>query len=194
MKVFNHLIIISILLILNVALAAQKFTKADVKCQVCKGVIKEMIDGVTKIDPHKTVEVGGFRLDSSGNAIRQKKSLTKSEMFLTELMEKVCERMNDYVRVTDKKTGKLSLMNLMVNGMLNPEASEVDIVQDDDLNKSINLYCLEIIEIQEEPLMTAFQADTLDENLDIKICTEIGNYCQDAPVEVDYDFGEKEEL
>uniref|UniRef100_A0A1A9USS0 DUF3456 domain-containing protein n=1 Tax=Glossina austeni TaxID=7395 RepID=A0A1A9USS0_GLOAU len=192
MKPSKHLIIVSI--IINVALAAEKFTRADVKCQVCKVVIKEMTDEVAKVGPNKIVEVGGFRLDSSGNAVRQKKSLTKSEMFLTELMEKVCEKLNDYVRVTDKKTGKLRLIKLMVDGMLNPDTSEVDFVQDDDLNKSLPVYCLEIIEIQEEPLMKAFQADTLDENLDINICTEIGNYCEDALIETDYDFEEKEEL
>lgn len=103
------MIIVSI--IINVALAAEKFTRSDVKCHgrhfnikmlfqiysciyispVCKVVIKEMTDEVAKVGPNKIVEVGGFRLDSSGNAVRQKKSLTKSEMFLTELMEKVCK-------------------------------------------------------------------------------------------------------
>uniref|UniRef100_A0A1A9ZP75 DUF3456 domain-containing protein n=1 Tax=Glossina pallidipes TaxID=7398 RepID=A0A1A9ZP75_GLOPL len=56
--------------------------------KVCKVMIKEMTDEEAKVGPYKIVEIGGFRLHSSRNAVRQKKSLEKSELFLTELMEK----------------------------------------------------------------------------------------------------------
>lgn len=43
---------------------------------------------IKKIDPSKMIEVSGFRMDS-----KDTKSIpyVKSEMFLTELMEEICE-------------------------------------------------------------------------------------------------------
>lgn len=43
---------------------------------------------IKKIDPTKLIEVSGFRMDS-----KDTKSIpyVKSEMFLTELMEEICE-------------------------------------------------------------------------------------------------------
>lgn len=49
--------------------------------------------------------------------------------------------MNDYVRATRKSDNRLTLINLMSSsGAMNPEISQVDIVQDGDLNKSLQHY------------------------------------------------------
>lgn len=62
-------------------------------------------------------------------------------MHLSELMDRVCTRMNDFVRAYDKKTRKLILLELMTKeGGMNPMMSEVDIIQDSDLNKSLEYY------------------------------------------------------
>lgn len=63
-----------------------------------------------------------------------------SEVHLSEMLESICKKMDDYVRATYKSNGKLTLMKLMVDNGLNPLMSEVDIVQDGDLNKSLEYF------------------------------------------------------
>jgi len=58
---------------------------------VCKAVVTELEEAIAKEDPHKMADVSGFRLDAQGNSISKKVRLVKSEMFLTELMEKICK-------------------------------------------------------------------------------------------------------
>lgn len=57
----------------------------------CKGAIREMDDEIKKIDPRKRVEVSGFRLDPSGKSKSKTVQYSKSETYLTELMESVCK-------------------------------------------------------------------------------------------------------
>ncbi|XP_037827896.1 protein seele [Lucilia sericata] len=174
--------------------SAQKFTSELVKCHVCKAVVQEIEDEVSKVDPAKRVDVSGFRLDADGNAISKSVPMAKSEMFLTEVMEKICDRMEDYLRATHKKSGKFMLMKIMVDGKMNPESSNVDFIQDEDLNKSLGHYCLEILEDHEDAFLKSFQSPTLNENLDIEICSEQAKYCKDAPLQEDYEFDDKDEL
>lgn len=53
--------------------------------------MQELESAIAKEDAKKMVEVSGFRLDASGNSISKRVRLIKSEMYLTELMEKICE-------------------------------------------------------------------------------------------------------
>lgn len=53
--------------------------------------------------------------------------------------------MEDYVKATRKTTGEFTLHKIMINGAMNPETSNVDIVQDDDLNRSLSHYVRGIV-------------------------------------------------
>lgn len=107
---------------------------------VCKAVVSEIEEEVAKVDPKKKIDVSGFRLDANGNSVGKSVPMAKSELFLSEVLEKVCDKMDDYLRATYKKTGKFTLLKIMIDGKMNPESSEVDFVQDDDLNKSLGHY------------------------------------------------------
>lgn len=62
-------------------------------------------------------------------------------MHLSELMDTICEKMDNYVRATTKTSGQLTLLKLMTEeGGMNPNISDVDIIQDSDLNKSLKFY------------------------------------------------------
>lgn len=175
--------------------------------------MQELESAIAKEDAKKMVEVSGFRLDASGNSISKRVRLIKSEMYLTELMEKICEldsiprsstsnigsihagdKMEDYLKATYKSNGKFTLLKMIVDGNMNPESSLVDFVQDGDLNKSLGHFCLEVLEDNEESFLKAFQAEELGDDLDIKICSQQANYCDEAPVQDEYDFGGKDEL
>jgi len=65
----------------------------------------------------------------------------RSEMYLTEVLETVCSKMDDYIRATYKTSGELTLLRLIgPDGQMNPDLGHVDIVQDSDLNKSLKFY------------------------------------------------------
>lgn len=108
-----------------------------VSITVCEKSIYELTIAVSKLDPNSKVEVGGHRLDKDGNFRHKEVSQTKSEMVLSELIEKVCDRMDDYIRAFWKSNGTLTLIS-MVDGL--GMFDKLDIVQDDDLNKSLKYH------------------------------------------------------
>lgn len=93
------------------------------------------------MDPKKKVEVGGYTLDEKGNTRVKSIPQLKSEVFLSDMLDSICDKMDDYVRATWKSNGQLTLLRLMdKNGNMNPDMSRVDIIQDGDLNKSLKFY------------------------------------------------------
>lgn len=107
---------------------------------MCKASLQELDEKIKKIDPSKTVDVGGYRLDADGNYRQKTVSQAKSEIHLSELIDEVCEKMDDYVRATWKVNGTLTILKLITDEGMNPDMSNVDIIQDDDLNKSLKFY------------------------------------------------------
>ncbi|CAD7014797.1 unnamed protein product [Ceratitis capitata] len=180
LKLFTN--IICVLLLWTIA---EGFTSQEVKCHVCKATVHEMEKAIGKEDPNKTVDVSGFRLDAKGNSISKSVKLIKSEMYLTELMEKICDKMEDYVKATYKSNGKFTLLKMIVDDKMNPESSLVDFVQDGDLNKSLGHYCLEILDDHENVFIKAFQAPSLSDDLDSQICGAEAKYCPYIPVQED---------
>jgi len=74
--------------------------------------------------------------------------LRQSEVHISEILDNVCEKMNDYVRANKKSNNHLILINLMSPlGAMNPEINQVDIIQDGDLNKSLPHYVSAIFHI-----------------------------------------------
>lgn len=62
-----------------------------ISCAVCKATIDEMLEEIGKVDPKKTIDIGGYRLEANGKRVQRTLPLTKSETYLTELMETICE-------------------------------------------------------------------------------------------------------
>lgn len=50
-----------------------------------------MLEVISKVDPKKTVEIGGYHLDVGLNDRKKTVQLTKSETYLTDLMETICK-------------------------------------------------------------------------------------------------------
>jgi hypothetical protein len=93
---------------------------------------------ISKIDPKKKIGVGNFRLDSTGDTSSKSVPFAKSEMYLTELMENICDKMDDYAKARYKDSGVLTVLKMISDtGGMNTETSKVDFVQDGDLNKSL---------------------------------------------------------
>ncbi|XP_063217584.1 protein seele [Bacillus rossius redtenbacheri] len=165
----------------------------QLRCLVCRHVVDEIDNIIQKVDPKKKVSVGGYRLDSNGNQKQKSVPFARSEMHLTEVMETVCDKMDDYVRGTYKTSGELTVLRLITeDGKMNPLLSEVDLIQDSDLNKSLKFYCEGIVEEFEDNILRLFGKDA--KNIDIKLCTDEAALCSQTEPDDDYTFEEKEEL
>ena len=61
-------------------------------------------------------------------------------MHLGELLDGVCEKMDDYAQGHWKDTGVKDLLPIIVNGAMNPRMSEFELLKDSNLNKGIKDY------------------------------------------------------
>ncbi|OAD58700.1 Protein canopy like protein 2 [Eufriesea mexicana] len=170
------LIVISSVLLTNAFIKATEIDNKLLKCLVCRSTIKEIEVELAKIDPSREIEVGNYRLDAEGNVIHKKIPLAQSEVYISDILDNICEKMSDYVRATYKSNGKLTILNLMgPSGGMNPEMSEVDIIQDGDLNKSLKYYCEGIVEEFEDIMISLFTRK--ENNVKEQLCTNVTNLC-----------------
>lgn len=86
------------------------------------------------------MEVGSYRLDSVGNVNKKLVPETHSEVKLSELIDEICERFDDYGKAKWKANNTLTIISMIKNGEMNPDISEVNLVQDDDLNRTLKYY------------------------------------------------------
>lgn len=166
----------------------------QVKCLTCQATVDEIRKAQSKVDPKKKAEVKSGRFQLDGNTSGQLIEFRKSEQYLTELFEGdegICKVMDDYAKAKYKSDGSLTVLKMMTeSGGMNPLMSEVDFVQDQDLNKSLKHYCLEILDEYDELFLEYFMADSLPTNLVDEICNERTKLCalqaDEEPEEHDY--------
>ncbi|GAB1861958.1 Protein canopy-1-like protein [Camponotus japonicus] len=156
------------------------------KCLVCRATLKELQIEVSKADPNKLIDVGSYRMDAEGNTKHKKVPLSRSELYILDLLDGICEKMTDYVRATKKSNNQLTILNLMSSpGIMNPRMKEVDIIQDSDLNKSLQHYCSVIVEEFEDDIVSLYVNGV--RNKKEKLCTEISNICNENYIDDDDD-------
>ncbi|KAK9539569.1 hypothetical protein VZT92_004668 [Zoarces viviparus] len=68
----------------------------EIYCSACKAIVDELNYSISQVDPKKTVNVGGFRLNPDGTMKDKKVPLARSETHLSELLDGVCNSMSDY--------------------------------------------------------------------------------------------------
>uniref|UniRef100_A0AAG5DQU4 DUF3456 domain-containing protein n=1 Tax=Anopheles atroparvus TaxID=41427 RepID=A0AAG5DQU4_ANOAO len=172
---------------------ARPIESGELKCLVCKVSMAEMELAASKVDPNKKVEIGDYRLDTTGESKNKKKILyAKSEMYLTEMMETVCEKMDDYAKARYKKTGRPVVLKMATETGMNPDMALVNFVQEGDLNKTLKHLCLEIVENYDEDIIRMFQEEVVKDT-DIRLCSQVANYCKEQPVDEEYEYEESEE-
>jgi len=152
------------------------------RCLVCRATMKEVEAEVLKANPNKLVDVGNSRMDAEGNIIRKKIPLGRSEVHISILLDNICDKLTDYVRATKKSNNRLTIFNLMSpSGGMNPMMSEVDIIQDGDLNKSLQHYCTAIVDEFEEDIISLYVDGV--RNKKEELCTNISNICNENYVD-----------
>ncbi|XP_046682135.1 protein seele [Homalodisca vitripennis] len=171
---------------------SKRFDLKQMKCLVCQRVVEEIEKEIDKIDPSRKVDVGSYRLDNQGEVKKSVVELRRSEVFLTDVIEKTCEKMDDYVRATYKSNGQLTVIKLVSDdGKMNPDLGEVDIVTDGDI-ESLKFYCESILEEYEDVAMKLFRSGV--DNIDIRLCSDSAHFCNQS-LDDEYNFEEeKDEL
>ncbi|XP_011162472.1 protein seele [Solenopsis invicta] len=157
------------------------------KCLVCRATLEELENDVLKANPNKLVDVGNFRMDAEGNVVRRQVPLSQSEVHISILLDSICAKLNDYVRATRKSDNKLVIFNLMSpSGGMNPIMSEVNIIQDGDLNKSLEHYCNAIVNEFEEDIVSLYVDSVQDKKNEF--CSKMTDICNENYIdEEDYD-------
>lgn len=153
----------------------------ELKCKVCTSIIDEIQKNISRVDVTRKINVGGFRLDNEGNYDEKVVPYWKSEIYLTEMLDDICNVMENYVRATHKANGSQTIISLLADGGMNPLMSEVDLVQDTDLNKSLKYHCEDIVDEYLETLMDELRAER--QNLSAKICGEVAQLCDQEVIE-----------
>ncbi|XP_054279780.1 protein seele [Macrosteles quadrilineatus] len=118
--------------------------------------------------------------------------LRRSEVFLSDVIEKICDRMEDYVRATYKSNGQLAVLKLVLeDGKMNPDLQDVDIVTDGEIH-TLKYHCESILEEHEDTAMKLFRSGV--DNIDIRLCSNSARFCKQT-LDDDYNFeDEKDEL
>lgn len=157
---------------------------SELKCEVCCRLVEEIQSNISSVDPSHVVQVSNYRLDVNGDRPKNIIPLARSQMYLTELMDSVCEKMNDYVRATYKNNGSLVIMPLILDGSMNPLMNIVDIIKDSDLNKSLQYYCEDIVNDVEDDVIKLMKSGD-DDRAVYSICTKISQLCPDIETKVE---------
>lgn len=163
----------SIFVIVLVIVSAYGFDMKDLRCLVCKATVKEMNKAVSEVSDQKTVDVGGYSLDPKGNVKTKKKTMIESEVFLSEVMDNICDKMSDYVRATYKSNGTLVLLNM--TDLVTVGLGDVDIIQDGDLNRSLEHLCKGVLEEFEDEVLETFGKRSVSPVEDV--CIRLSGLC-----------------
>ncbi|XP_072937792.1 protein seele [Epargyreus clarus] len=176
-----NLKLVGLTLVAFLSVASAKIDAKNLKCLVCRTIFIELDKTIKSIEKWKKVDVGNFRMDADGNTMQEKVPAHRSAMYISELIDEICKKMDDYVRVYYKATGKLAIMKLLTDDGMNPDFSKTKFVTDDDLNKSLEYYCERMFEENEEEITDLYKnrpEDDVMPNAEADICFKHTKYCE----------------
>ncbi|XP_072524883.1 protein canopy-1 [Salminus brasiliensis] len=149
-------------------------------CAACLAIADELNYSISQIDPKKTVQVGGFRLNPDGSLKEKTVPLAKSETHLSELLDEVCNSMSDYALYEDPETKEQSYKRFAPRSgddgnfpdfknfkFAGPEGSNV-----------LKFACETIVEELEDEIISLFTREA--EHVAQKLCSQVSGYCKNS--------------
>lgn len=128
-------------------------TVQELKCQVCKALVKESVEAIAKVDPKKKIPVGSFRLQADGTQKQKTIPYAGSEAHMHDVLDEVCNQMDNYAQATHKENGELILVNLSKEV---DKLSTYQVVADPTANGKIKQLCEDMIGEYEDDYMRVF--------------------------------------
>ncbi|XP_066544259.1 protein canopy-1 isoform X2 [Amia ocellicauda] len=161
------------------SLSAEGKKDAVLYCSACRAIVDELSYSIKQVDPKKTINIGSFRLNPDGSMKDQKVPLARSETHLTELLEEVCNKMNDYAHYVDPNTKEKSYKRFAPRDDDKSAFADFENFQFGDgpeSSKSLVFACESVVEEYEDEIISLFarEADHVAE----KLCSEVSGLCK----------------
>ncbi|KAM9799651.1 protein canopy homolog 2 [Syngnathus typhle] len=148
----------------------------DIRCGACRALVDEMEWAISQVDPKKMIQTGSFRINPDGSQSIREVPLARSEGNLLELLESVCERMEDYGEHFDDATTRKSYIRVKSRNGEAMDLSEATL--DSRITSSLKFACEAIAEQHEDELIEFFSHET--ENVKDKLCSKRTDLCDHA--------------
>nr|BAE78825.1 Canopy2 [Danio rerio] len=171
-----HIIIFCALLSVHLSFVQGARQGQDVKCGACRALVDEMEWEISQIDPKKTIQTGSFRINPDGSQSVREVPYSRSEGHLLELMEEVCEKMNDYGERVDPVTDRKTYVRHTSRDGTAMDLS--DVAFDSRVSSSLKFACETIVEQHEDELIEFFAHET--DNVKDKLCSKRTDLCDHA--------------
>ncbi|KAG7493132.1 hypothetical protein JOB18_001791 [Solea senegalensis] len=168
------LLLMLVCLLLGLSQAARQ--GQDIRCGACRALVDEMEWAISQIDPKKMIQTGSFRINPDGSQSIREVPLARSEGNLLELMESVCERMEDYGESTDSSTDRKSYIRVKSRSGEPMDLSEAAL--DSRVTASLRFACETIVEQNEDEIIEFFAHET--DNVKDKLCSKRTDLCDHA--------------
>ncbi|KAM7005778.1 protein canopy homolog 2 [Tautogolabrus adspersus] len=148
----------------------------DIRCGACRALVDEMEWAISQIDPKKMIQTGSFRINPDGSQSIREVPLARSEGNLLELMENVCERMEEYGEHKDSLTNRNSYIRIKSRSGEVMDLSEATL--DSRVTSSLKFACETIVEQNEDEIIEFFAHET--DNVKDKLCSKRTDLCDHA--------------
>ncbi|KFQ71962.1 Protein canopy 2, partial [Phaethon lepturus] len=138
----------------------------------CRALVDELEWEIAQVDPRKTIQMGSFRINPDGSqpdptdlSLVPQVPYARSEAHLTELLERVCEKMKEYGEKVDPSTHRKSYVRVISHDGTKMDLSGVKI--DGDVASSLKFACESIAEEYEDELIEflSHEADNVKDRL-----------------------------
>ncbi|TSN21215.1 Protein canopy-1 [Bagarius yarrelli] len=172
-------------------------------CSVCLAIVEELEYSISQIDPKKTIDVGGFRLNPDGSLTdkktqvksqcghtvdafhrsdqykrKEKVPLARSESHLSELLDGVCNNMSEYALYEDPDTKQQSYRRFAPrssDGGNFPNFQNFKFSGPEG-SDSLKFACETIVEELEDDIIALFAQK--DERVAQRLCSEVSANCK----------------
>lgn len=148
----------------------------DIRCGACRALVDEMEWAISQVDPKKMIQTGSFRINPDGSQSIREVPLARSEGHLMELMEEVCERMQDYGERVDPTTSRKTYERVRSWDGTALDLSEAKL--DSRVTSDLKYACETIVEQQEDEIIEFFAHET--DNVKDKLCSKRTDLCDHA--------------
>ncbi|XP_075068230.1 protein canopy homolog 1 [Mixophyes fleayi] len=149
-------------------------------CGACRALVDELLHEIKKVSPSKTIDVGSFRISPDGTQIKNKIPLVKSEVYLTEVLEGICEKMDDYSLYTDPESKEQSYIRFAPRD--NEPFPSVDFTNfqfNPGDGSPLKYACERVIEENEDEIFSLITHEA--DNFADKLCIDKTGFCKDIP-------------
>ncbi|KAM8966391.1 protein canopy homolog 1 [Pelodytes ibericus] len=148
-------------------------------CGACRGLVEELLYEIKKVNPKKTIEVGSFRISPDGTQEKSKVPLVKSEQFLTEILEGICDRMDDYGLYEDPTTQEKSYKRFAPRDNEGFGSLDFNNFQfNPDETSTLKFACERVAEEHEDEIFSLITQEA--DNLADKLCIEETGLCKEV--------------